>query len=187
MEIRPVKGFVAVLATVFTLACGGSQGGESDTTTAPPRQRGVSAEEQAGQYMGEAGFALGDGDTAGALEKYLQAAHIYDGTGEITIERGEAHFLAAGLAYQLGQRTQSLEEYDAAVEIYLRFSGNSKIKAANALNNMGTIYKELEEPDKARTCWERALQIYEAAPKELQSTSNMAKIQQNLRDLVEGY
>jgi tetratricopeptide (TPR) repeat protein len=70
------------------------------------------------------------------------------------------------------------------VDIYLRFTGNSKIKGAHALANMGAVYRELEDKDKARDCWERALNIYRAAPAELQNKHNMARIQQNISDLA---
>ena len=69
----------------------------------------------------------------------------------------------------------------------MRFTGNSKIKAAIALNNMGTVYKELQNYSKARNCWENALQIYKNAPKDLQNPSNVATIEQNISDLNEGF
>jgi tetratricopeptide (TPR) repeat protein len=82
---------------------------------------------------------------------------------------------------------QAIMEYDKAVEIYLRFRGNSRIKAANALNNMGTIYKEMLQKDRALNCWHRALDIYSKAPPELQDKTNIAKIQQNIRDMEQGF
>lgn len=181
---------LGLLAAIFALGCGGAGGTKNKNRnrqeSGQTRSR-ASAAQTADEYMSQAGLALSEGDEAGALEYYLYAARAYDDAGEVVIERAEAHFLAAGLAYQLGEKTQAIEEYDAAVDIYLRFSGNSKIKGANALNNMGTIYKEMEQKSKARNCWERALQIYKSAPKELQSQSNMAKIEQNLSDLAEGF
>ncbi|MCP4674437.1 MAG: tetratricopeptide repeat protein [Deltaproteobacteria bacterium] len=178
--------FSSLFSVVFAAGCGGAQGGETRGDTQPSSQE-LSTNEQAEFYMEQAGLALAEDDKQGALEFYLEAATVYDGAGEVTIERAEAHFLSADLAYQVGEKMQAAEEYDKAVQIYLRFSGNSKIKAAVALNNMGTIYKEMEQYDKARNCWENALQIYKAAPPELQSPRNMAKIQQNLSDLHEGF
>ena len=177
----------SLLVSLLCLACGSAQGGAGGIGASGGGRDIPSAEELASHYMGQAGMALSEGDEQGALDYYLEAAKIYDDSGQVSIERAEAHFLAADLAYRLGERRQAVEEYDAAVQIYVRFKGNSKIKAANALNNMGTIYKELERKDQARECWEKALQIYKEAPDEYKSNRNMAKIEQNLRDLAEGY
>ena len=176
----------SVIATSWLTACGGSQKSDQqaqgDQSGAP-----ASVAEQADYYMGMAGMALSDGNDEEALANYLAAAKIYDQSGAVVVERAEAHFLAAGIAYRLTERLQALEEYEKAVDIYTRFSGNSQIKAANALNNMGTIYKELLKKSRAIDCWTRALEIYQAAPKELQNEANMQKIQQNIRDLEQGF
>ena len=118
---------------------------------------------------------------------YLAAADIYDKSGQVTVERAEAHFLAADLAYQLAERETAIQEYEKSVDIYLRFTGNSRIKAANALNNMGTIYKETQNKSRALNCWHRALEIYKEAPPELKNEANIQKIEQNIRDLEAGY
>ena len=188
MPARTSRTFLlsCLFFAVLVSGCGGAQKGNSGGDPDPGSQD-LSVNEQAEFYMEQAGLALAEDDKQGALEFYLEAAAVYDGAGEVTIDRAEAHFLSADLAYQVGEKMQAAEEYDKSVQIYLRFTGNSKIKAAVALNNMGTIYKEMEQYDKARNCWENALQIYKAAPPELQSPRNMAKIQQNLSDLHEGF
>lgn len=176
---------IAVIGAGLAACAGTKQSTKSQQgseTGAPP-----TVMEQADYYMGAAGMALSEGDEQGALANYLAAAKIYDQSGAVVIERAEAHFLAADLAYQLSELVQAIEEYEKAVDIYLRFSGNSKIKAANALNNMGTIYKELLKKSRAIDCWTRALEIYKDAPKELQNEANMQKIQQNIRDLEQGF
>ncbi len=169
---------------VLTLACGGNKKPAEDPTGEGAAQ---GASDEADLYMGQAGLALSEGNEQEALANYLAAAEVYDRDGSVTIERAEAHFLAAGLAYQLAERNQAIEEYDKAVEIYLRFKGNSRIKAANALTNMGTIYKEMQNKSRALNCWHRALEIYQKASPELQNKTNIAKIEQNIRDLEQGY
>ncbi len=189
MQGRLLKTLLLVgfFAALFTIGCGGAQGGGGGGPAPPAREPEPGVQQQADYFMEQAGLALAEDDKQGAFEYYLEAARVYDETGEISVERAEAHFLAADLAYQVGEKLQAIEEYDQAVQIYLRFTGNSKVKAAIALNNQGTIYKEMEQYGKARNCWENALQIYKDAPAELQSKPNMAKIQQNLSDLAEGF
>ncbi len=179
-----------VLGGLLAMGCGGAGGGGSSSGDNSQSSQGgsvASAAQQAEHYMGQAGFAISEDDIEGALGYYLEAARIYDSTGEVTINRAEAHTEAAKLTYRLGDLEEAIAQYQIAVDIFMRFSGNSKIKAAVGLNNMGTIYKELEKKDKARNCWENALQIYKAAPPELQNRSNMATIEQNLSDLQEGF
>ena len=189
---RTTCGFARALvlaAGALAGACGGPAPADGttpagDTTAADPA---AITEAQYDAYMDQAGLAFAEGRTQDALDAYLSAADVYDKTNEIIIERAEAHFLAADLAYQRMQKDLALEEYQKSIDIYLRFSGNSKIKAAVALTNMGVIYKEKTMKDKARNCWETALQLYKEAPKELQNSENMEKIEQNLRDLESGF
>ncbi|MCP4602011.1 MAG: tetratricopeptide repeat protein [Proteobacteria bacterium] len=169
----------------LTTGCGGAQKGQDSAEADQNAEAQVQSE--ADYFMEQAGFALSEEDNQGAYEYYLEAARVYDESGQVSVERAEAHFLAASLAYQIGEKLQAIEEYDASVAIYLRFTGNSKIKAAVALNNMGTIYKEMEKYGQAQNCWEKALNIYQKAPPELQSKRNIAKIKQNLSDLAEGF
>ena len=194
MCIRPNRrflGLVLLIAGALTLGCGGAGGGNSQTGGNTESGNGgkvdLSALEEAENYMGQAGLAISEGDHQAAAQYYLQAATVYDRIGGTTIERAEAHFLAAAESYKIGNPGQAIEQYQTAVDIYLQFTGNSKIKAAVGLNNMGSIYKEMEQIDKARNCWSNALQIYKEAPPELQSHGNMATIEQNLRDLQEGF
>lgn len=174
------------LLTVGSLACFGCGGaqkeGASDDEAAVHE-----VVDEAEQYMGQAGFALSEGDIQTAMANYMAAAEIYDNTGKVTVERAEAHFLAADLAYQLSERGTAIEEYEKSVKIYVRFSGNSRIKAAVALNNMGTIYKELQNKSRALSCWNRALDIYNNAPAELKNEVHIQKIRQNIRDLEAGF
>jgi tetratricopeptide (TPR) repeat protein len=174
-----------VIVGALAVACGGSKKNAEESSSGEGSAPGMM--EEADQYMGQAGLALSEGKQEEALANYLAAAEVYDRDGSITVERAEAHFLAAGLAYELAERKQAISEYDKAVEIYLRFKGNSRIKAANALNNMGTIYKEMQNKARALNCWHRALEIYKKAPPELQDKTNIAKIEQNIRDLEQGF
>lgn len=175
----------ASITTCGLIACGG--GSKKPVPEDQSSQASPSATEQAEYYMGMAGMAISEGNDQEALANYLAAAEIYDNAGAVTVERAEAHFLAAEIAYKLTEHMQAIEEYEKSVEIYTRFSGNSQIKAANALNNMGTIYKELLKKSRAVDCWTRALDLYKAAPKELQNEANMQMIQQNIRDLEQGF
>ena len=178
------KAFFLMIVVIGALACAGSKKQADEPTDEGPSQ-GVM--DEAEHYMGQAGLALSEGNEQEALANYLAAADVYDRDGSITVERADAHYQAAGLAYQLAERKQAINEYNKSVEIYLRFRGNSRIKAANALNNMGTIYKEMQNKARALNCWHRALEIYQKAPAELQDKTNIAKIQQNIRDLEEGF
>lgn len=179
--------------TTFVLAiaagCGGSNKSGAGNMEDEPIGDTVDAEteENASHYMTQAGLELSEGNDREALQNYLEAAKIYDNSGKVVIERAEAHFLAAQVASKLEDFDVTLREYDAAVQIYLRFSGNSQIKAAIALNNMGTIYKIRHDSAKAKKCWEKALELYKQAPPDLQNQSNMAMIEQNLSDLAEGF
>ncbi len=145
------------------------------------------AQERASDLMGKAGFAIADENDGQALEYYLAAAAILDGLGRVTIEQGEAHFMAAGVAQRLYQNEQAIKEYEAAVNVYLRFSGKSRIKGIAALTNMGMIYKAMGDSGKARSCWERALNNYRAAPPDLQSERNIKQIEKLLQGLSSGY
>jgi tetratricopeptide (TPR) repeat protein len=175
----------SVIAILGLSACGGSP--KTETADQGVANTQANALQEAEQYMGMAGMAISEGNEQEALANYLTAAKIYDNAGAVTIERAEAHFLAAGILYKLTEYIQAIEEYEKSVDIYTRFSGNSQIKAANALNNMGTIYKELLKKTRAVDCWTRALEIYKAAPAELQNQANMQMIEQNIRDLEQGF
>jgi len=180
---------LAFAACASAGACGGAASNGGETATAEEGQSGESSgvEAQYDAYMGQAGLAIAEDRTQDALDAYLAAAAVLDGSGQVTIELAEAHFLAADVAYQRVDRDLAISEYQKAIDIYLRFTGNSKIKAAVALTNMGVMYKEKAEKNKARNCWEQALQLYKEAPPELQDHPNMRKIEQNIRDLDAGY
>jgi len=190
MKIRN-RVLVSLLSGVAALAavgCGPAQ--PTDGTTPEGEQAPVgapSAERLYEHYMSEAGMALAEERLQDALDAYLEAAKALDQTGEITVKRAEAHFLAADMAYQRMEKELALESYQKSVDIYLRFSGNSKIKAAVALTNMGVIYKEKADKNKARNSWEQALQIYKEAPASPQNQIHMQKVEQNLRDLDQGF
>jgi tetratricopeptide (TPR) repeat protein len=175
-----------VLAVVLVCGCAAKQK-KAEASKAAGEQAlaadEAAKEEQAKRYIGEGGFALSEGQVAQALEFFLAAAEIYDKIGKVSVERGEAHYLSGEMAQKLKQRDLAIAEYNKAVAIYLRFTGAAKIKGAHALANLGAVFRELEERDKARECWERALNIYRAAPPELQNKNNMARIQQNITDL----
>ena len=179
-----------LLAATLCAGCGGKQPTE-DTSTQGDDAQAQSAQPGPDQYydhyMSEAGMALAEDRLADALDAYMEAARVLDETGEVTVKRAEAHFLAADMAYQRMEKDLSLEEYQKSVDIYLRFKGNSRIKAAVALTNMGVIYKEKTEKNKARNAWEEALQIYKDGPDSPQNKIHMQKVEQNIRDLDEGF
>lgn len=184
---------VLLVAAITIMGCGSAKGGAGTAETTTPDEEG--GEDPGGatpmdlynHYMGQAGLSAAEGDKEGALDHYLEAAKALDDTGEVTIERAEAHFLAADMAYQRLDAELAIAEYEKAVEIYLRFTGNSRTKAAVALNSMGVIYKEKAEKNKARNCWEQALQVYRELPAEFQNNSHIETIKQNIRDLDFGY
>jgi tetratricopeptide (TPR) repeat protein len=177
-------------ACALAVACGGANAG--DGTTAPTDGAGGSGASSAAEaeyqaYMDQAGLAVTEGRTQDALDAYIAAAAVYDRTGDVIVERAEAHYFAGDLAYQRMEKDLAIEEYQKAIDIYLRFTGNSKIKAAVVLTNMGVVYKEKADKNKARNCWETALQLYKEAPPELQDHANMRNIEQNIRDLDAGF
>ncbi|MDD5307245.1 MAG: tetratricopeptide repeat protein [Deltaproteobacteria bacterium] len=187
------KELWGVIALVAALAagCGAAQPGGSDSVggaEGSKEQAGPPAAElEAKARMESAGSAIADGNTQGAYDEYSEAARVLDEANLVVIDRAEAHFYAADLAYKLLDKDGAITHYKAAIDVYLRFSGNSKVKAAIALNNLGAIYKEIGDKPAARSAWEQAMQVYREAPPELQNQANMAKIEQNISDLREGF
>jgi tetratricopeptide (TPR) repeat protein len=183
------------LGLLLATGCGGKAppdgttpaGEEGAGAGGAPASPAALAEAQYDAHMNEAAMAQAEGRLADALSAYLAAADVYDRNDEVIVERAEAHYLAGDIAYQQMQKDVALEQYQKAVDIYLRFSGNSKIKAAVVLTNMGVVYKEKVMKDKARNCWETALQLYKEAPDELKDHANIRKIEQNIRDLDAGF
>jgi tetratricopeptide (TPR) repeat protein len=193
MRSRSERELILVLfaALLLIAGCGSAKGGAGATeTTSDEEMEEESAEptpmDHYNHYMAQAGMAIAEGDKEGALDNYLEAAAVLDATGEVTIERAEAHFLAADMAYQRLEAEKAIAEYEKAIEIYLRFTGNSRAKAAVALNAMGVIYREKADKNKARNCWEQALQVYRELDPEFQSKTHMETIEQNIRDLEFG-
>lgn len=194
-ERGTILTIVSLVLALLLAACGSAQvtidndddEDQGDTATGDGLEDQPTAEDYYDHWMAEAGVALSEGNTAGALDAYLEAAKALDGSGEVTVKRAEAHFLAADMAYQRVEKELALEQYQASVDIYRRFKGNSQAKAAVALTNMGVIYKEMAEKVKARNCWEQALQVYNELPEEFQIKAHIEKIKQNIRDLDEGF
>jgi tetratricopeptide (TPR) repeat protein len=196
MRSRSERELILVLfaACLLIAGCGSAKGGAGTSGTTPDDTE--YEDEPAGDptpmdhydhYMKQAVVAVAEGDKESALDYYLEAAAVLDATGEVTVERAEAHFLAGDMAYQRLEADRAIVEYEKAIEIYLRFKGNSRAKAAVALNAMGVIYKEKAEKNKARNCFEQALQVYRELDPEFQSKPHMETIEQNIRDLDEGY
>ena len=191
MFIRAQSLFAAsLMAALLCTGCGGAQtadgtSAEEDDTDQQPAAE-PSAERYYEHYMAEAGMAIAEDRLQDALDAYLQAAAALDATGEVTVKRADAHSQAADMAYQRMEKDLALEEYQKSVDIFLRFKGNSRIKAAVALTNMGAIFKEKADKGKARNSWEQALQIYKDAPPSPQNNIHMQKVEQNIRDLDEG-
>jgi len=180
---------VCFAALFFVCGCGSSQAKSNDTTTtaAEPANNEPEAWQVYEHYMSKAGMAVAEERLDDALDYYLKAAQVLDDEGEVTVKRADAHYQAADMAYQRLQKELAIEEYQKAVDIYLRFTGNSKAKAGVALTNMGTIWKELSDYKKARKCWEQAIAIYKDAPQSGQTSIHIQKVEQNIRDLDEGF
>jgi tetratricopeptide (TPR) repeat protein len=168
----------------FASACGAGSPKQEDGFR-PSRK--LSAQQQADHYMELAVIAESEGDLSKAYENYNEASVVLDAAGDFSENRAEAHFLAGEKALALLQFQDAVAHYEAAVPIYLRFEGNSQAKAAVALTNMGAAYKKLDQKDKARACWQRALEIYQSLPEENRSSLNMATIEQNLNDLESNF
>ncbi|MCK9521994.1 MAG: hypothetical protein M0R76_02985 [Proteobacteria bacterium] len=184
--------FGMCLALLMTLmGCGGAQGSKTAANAKEGEVGEHTSDEDAtvryNDYMAAAGMALSEERLDDALSYYLSAAEVLDETGEVTIRRADAHYEAAGVAYQRYQKEMAIEQYQKAVEVYLRFSGNALLKAAVALTNTGVIWKELKDRARARTAWQQALEIYRAAPQTGQTSIHMQKVQANIQELDEGY
>ncbi|MCU0660982.1 MAG: tetratricopeptide repeat protein [Myxococcota bacterium] len=181
--IRPAQlGFIGLFIAASALgACGG--GVDKQEGTIAPSPPSASEQQEAAGYMEKAVLAESEGDLATAYDSYIQAATVFDRTGGASVERAEAHFLAAEKALALSKFEEAVKHYDTAVQIYLRFEGNSQAKAAVALTNMGAAYKKTGQKEKARDCWTRALEVYQALPAELRNSANIAILEQNIRDL----
>jgi tetratricopeptide (TPR) repeat protein len=135
----------------------------------------------------QAGVRRIEGDVQAALDTYREAAALCESARIVTVECADVHYEAAGAAYERMDRELSIAEYRKAVDIYLRFDGNARAKAAVALNAVGVMYREMAEKGKARNAFEQALQVYRDTPDEFKSKGNIQKIQQNIRALDEGY
>ncbi len=182
----------ASLAASLLVGCGSAQveagsGGDGTGDGASGTAEGgeASGMERIRWFVEQAGVKRIEGDIQGALDLYLEAASLCESI--ITVECADVHYEAAGIAYERMERDMSIAEYGKAVDIYLRFGGNSLAKAAVALNSVGVMYREMAEKTKARNAFEHALQIYSETPDEFKSKANIEKIKQNIRALDEGY
>jgi hypothetical protein len=45
----------------------------------------------------------------------------------------------------------------------------------------------MHDKARARTCWQQALEVYQNAPESSQNAGHIEKINQNIRDLDEGF
>ena len=177
---------IACCVALGTVGCGGAQ---SDAGTQPAGEESIEATalDSYNYYIEQASLALVEGNTDGALENYMAAAQVLDDTGEPTQKSADAHFEAAKLAYQKYDKELAISEYQKAIDLYLRFPGNAQSKAAVSYTNMGVVYKEMHDKARARTCWQQALDIYKNAGAEAQNAAHVEKIEQNIRDLDEGF
>jgi len=183
---------VAGLTASLVTGCGSALVDVGDGTTADGTdgQGGggeISNEERIRWFVEQAGTRRIEGDVAGALDSYLEATAVCESKRLVTVDCADVHYEAAGIAYERLDSELSIAEYRKAVEIYLRFEGNARAKAAVALNSIGVMYREMAEKTKARNAFEQALQIYSDTPDEFKSKGNIEKIKQNIRALDEGY
>ncbi|MFO8073954.1 MAG: tetratricopeptide repeat protein [Polyangia bacterium] len=158
---------------------------DTDSGEAAAAEPGIKA--RIDHYQSKAGMARMEGDAQGALEYYLEAAAVCEQEESITVACADVYYETAGMAYERMEKELAIEYYGKAIDIYLRFKGNARAKAAVALNAEGVIYREMAEKSKARNLFEQALQIYEETPEEYKNAANIEKIKQNIRDLEEGY
>ena len=179
---------IAIFASVFACGCGGANGSGSTSPEGDMTTGSVSRELQEYNYfMEQAGLAQAEDRKEDAIDFYLSAADSMSGTGQPSIKEADARYEAAQLAYQMVQKELAIQEYEKAAEIYLRFSGNAQTKGAVVYTNMGVIWKELHEKNKARSCWQTALELYQKADAGDQNKVHIEKIQQNIRDLDQGF
>lgn len=188
MAISPVRSLLAAaIIVVGSSACGAKGPNSEQQFPSAETEPEPNIIDQANALMGRGGMALSEEDYQTALDYYLEAAALLDSQAAFTVEQAEAHFQAAEMALAVRDKDLALKHYERSAEIDLKFSGKSRTRAAIALTNAGVIYKEKQDADKARNCWERALKIYEEAPPEQRNTANIQMIQQNIRDLEAGY
>lgn len=179
---------IFVFAAVFIMGCGGAKGGTGSTSDdfgendTPPKEM-----EEYKYFMEQGGLALAEERIEDALDYYLSAADSLAAIGKPNVKQADAHYEAAQIAYKLYKKELAIEEYEKAAQIYLQFSGNALTKAAVVYTNMGVIWKELHEKSKARTYWQQALEIYQNVGATDQNKVHIEKIQQNIRDLDEGF
>ncbi|MBN2343383.1 MAG: hypothetical protein JXX29_20930 [Deltaproteobacteria bacterium] len=181
---------ISIFTSLMLMSCGGAQSGSTNSSSdsfgddnSPP----PAAMEEYNYFMEQAGLALAEQRLEDALDYYLSAAETLEATGKPSIKEADAHYEAAQIAYQKYQKELAVQEYEKAAAIYLRFSGNAQNKAAVVYTNLGVVWKELHEKSKARTCWQQALEIYTNLGANDQNKVHIEKIQQNIRDLDEGY
>jgi tetratricopeptide (TPR) repeat protein len=183
---------IAGLAASLLSGCGSArvEAGDDRTGDGVEGQGGdalISDGERIRWFVEQAGTRRIEGDVQGALDSYLEAAAVCDSRQQVTVECADVHYEAAGIAYERLDHDLAIAEYGKAVDIYLRFEGNARAKAAVALNSVGVIYREKAQKTKARNAFEQALQIYSDTPDEFKSKANIEKIKQNIRALDEGY
>jgi tetratricopeptide (TPR) repeat protein len=180
---------IAILASVFLAGCGGAKGSNKTTAEDDININGTVPKEiqEYNYFMEQAGLAQAEDRKDDALDYYLSAADTMAAKGTPNIKEADAHYEAAQIAYQTNQKELSIQEYEKAIEIYIRFDGNSLTKGAVAYTNLGVIWKELHEKNKARSCWQSALDLYNNAPANSQNKVHIEKIQQNIRDLDQGF
>ena len=180
---------IAVLTSVAVIGCGGAKNA-GDGNTADDMNGTVTIPKEIQEYnyfMEQAGLAQSESRKEDALDYYLSAADTMAATGTPTIKEADARYEAAQIAYQMMQKELAIQEYEKAGAIYLRFEGNALTKGAVVYTNMGVIWKELHEKNKARSCWQTALELYQKADATDQNKVHIEKIQQNIRDLDEGF
>lgn len=189
--MRRILLYISALSIlmVLLLGCGGPQSGGNTSQTEEPSMGNApsAAMEEYKYYMEQAGIAQAEQQLDDALDYYLSAATTLEETGQPSVKLADAHYEAAQISYQLYKKELAIEEYESAAAIYLRFSGNAQTKAAVVYTNMGVVWKEMNNKSKARTCWQQALDIYQKVETGNQNKIHIEKIQQNIRDLDEGF
>ena len=122
------------------------------------------------KFMGEAKLELEDYYQA---EKYLSDALSYF-TEETPKILGDIYYLLAKTEYYLAEYQEANLHYRSAIDLFQKTNNHRKI--ANAYQNIGLIYHELDDLENATLYYKKSLAINEV----IENDTNTAGLYQNL-------
>jgi tetratricopeptide (TPR) repeat protein len=78
-----------------------------------------------------------------------------------TIEKsdGSSFYRAAKRHHDSGRHNLARVSYEKALVVYSKSLKENRLSMANTLNNLGTAYRDLNERNKAKDCYEQSLEI----------------------------